>query len=201
MTHLYYIALDLFEAAVVFVPVIIVSQFTLFRQNSFTKKLLVITFAAYLTGVFCATGIPSIRTIRFDPDVNLIPIVDIVNDPVSYIKNTILNIILFIPLGFLLPIIWKTFRPLKKVIAVGLGLSVLIELLQLFNFRLTDIDDLITNTVGTLIGFLMAKLAPKCKSEYNYDIYEPFIIFAIALLTMFFAQPFISTACSLLLFP
>ena len=34
----------------------------------------------------------------------------------------------------------------------------MVELSQLLTFRLTDVDDLITNTLGTLLGFLLAKL-------------------------------------------
>ncbi|HBT95229.1 MAG TPA: hypothetical protein DEB24_03600 [Coriobacteriia bacterium] len=39
-----------------------------------------------------------------------------------------------------------------------IGLSLLIELSQLLNNRLTDIDDLIINTVGALIGFLLCRI-------------------------------------------
>lgn len=67
----------------------------------------------------------------------------------------ILNIIMFMPLGFLLPLIWKSFRNGVGVLVTGVGFSLAIEIAQLFNRRLTDVDDLIMNTMGTLIGFII----------------------------------------------
>lgn len=73
------------------------------------------------------------------------------------IINIIGNIVAFIPIGYGFTAFTKTF--LKKryatVIAItaGFGLSLSIELLQLNVIgRISDIDDLIFNTLGTLIG-------------------------------------------------
>ena len=54
----------------------------------------------------------------------------------------ILNIIMCMPLGFLLPLIWEDCRKLGKTVLIGAGFSLLIEITQLFNYRATDIDDL-----------------------------------------------------------
>lgn len=69
-----------------------------------------------------------------------------------------LNIFMFMPLGFLLPLIWEDFRKPGKTVFFGFLLSASIEFFQLFSFRTTDIDDLIMNTLGTAVGFLCWRL-------------------------------------------
>lgn len=75
------------------------------------------------------------------------------------------NILLFVPLGYLVPIVFKKVSTINKVLLIGLSCSVGIELLQALislliraTYRVTDIDDVILNTIGTLIGFIMLKL-------------------------------------------
>lgn len=65
----------------------------------------------------------------------------------------ILNIIMFVPLGFLLPLIWKKYRKVWRVLCIGAVFSLAIEIGQLFNRRQTDIDDFLMNTIGACIGF------------------------------------------------
>ena len=60
------------------------------------------------------------------------------------------NIIVFMPIGFLLPLVWRIKN--KNVIITGLSMSLFIEIFQLFNERITDINDVILNTLGTAIG-------------------------------------------------
>lgn len=71
------------------------------------------------------------------------------------IMTYILNIIMFMPLGFLLPFIWEDFRNLVKVLYTGFLFSLAIEISQLFNNRATDIDDLIMNTLGAILGYFV----------------------------------------------
>ncbi len=70
----------------------------------------------------------------------------------------ILNVLLFVPFGFLIPAIWNKYQSLPRTILSGFLLSLNIEWLQLFNNRVTDVDDLITNTIGTLIGYVIWKM-------------------------------------------
>ena len=67
----------------------------------------------------------------------------------------ILNMIMMMPFGFLLPLIWQNWRGFGKVILAGFGFSLLIEVLQLFNTRLSDVDDLIMNSLGAAAGYLV----------------------------------------------
>lgn len=70
----------------------------------------------------------------------------------------LLNIVLFMPLGFLLPAIWPQFRKMKNTIYAGFFFSLAIELSQLLNSRITDIDDLFTNTLGAIVGYVLYKV-------------------------------------------
>lgn len=67
----------------------------------------------------------------------------------------LLNILLFMPLGFLLPTIWPQFRKIKNTVCAGFFFSLAIELNPLLNNRITDVDDLFTNTLGAIIGYVL----------------------------------------------
>lgn len=70
------------------------------------------------------------------------------NSPVSRI-NIIANIVSFMPLGFMAPIILGKDKIFKKVAILALSLSLGFELFQLiFGMGNFDIDDLILNIVG-----------------------------------------------------
>lgn len=73
--------------------------------------------------------------------------------------NVLLNIALFIPLGFLLPLLAKPFRKWYAALGAGFGVSLLIELAQLFTGSgMCDVDDLFTNTLGAMLGWCAAML-------------------------------------------
>jgi glycopeptide antibiotics resistance protein len=88
---------------------------------------------------------------------NLIPLITLTAED---IKTSLLNILLFIPFGFGLPFI--TNLRIKKVIVAGALVSIAIELLQLvtglmahMSFRVVDINDVIFNTIGVVIGYIL----------------------------------------------
>ncbi len=69
---------------------------------------------------------------------------------------------MFIPSGIVLPIIYKKLNSFLKVIGVGALISLCIEILQLLFFeRASDIDDLLLNTLGAGIGYLIYTLVYK----------------------------------------
>lgn len=94
-------------------------------------------------------------------NVALIPFSDIADVVATGNTHNILrniggNIALFMPLGFILPLFWTGFRKPRRTVLFGLCVSVGIEISQLFNWRATVTDDILLNTVGTLLGFLCA---------------------------------------------
>ncbi len=54
---------------------------------------------------------------------------------------------------------------LWKTALTGFTLSLIIELSQLFNRRITDIDDLMMNTLGALIGWAIFRMMKEHLSE------------------------------------
>ena len=92
--------------------------------------------------------------------------------------------------------LWKEFRSVKRIFAAGFTMTSFIEAAQIFTGRTTDVDDIITNIAGTLIGYLIAYWFTNnftrriVKNSKTRDFY---IICASVVFVMFFFQPFISS--------
>lgn len=68
------------------------------------------------------------------------------------------NVILFIPIGYLIPQIWKSLRSFIKVFLITLGAVVVVEMLQYFTgLGSCDVDDLILNVPSAMIGYILWK--------------------------------------------
>lgn len=80
------------------------------------------------------------------------------------VVNLLGNLLIFTPMGFLLPLLSKRFRRVWPVILIGFLSSLAVETVQ-FIFRVgsTDIDDLILNTAGAFIGYV----AYKCMLQFS----------------------------------
>ena len=79
------------------------------------------------------------------------------------------NILLFIPLGILLPMRFSFARRWKGMIGIALFLSLAVEILQ-FVFRCgkSEVDDLIANVLGAVIGLGIYSVCQKLtKSNIN----------------------------------
>ena len=103
-----------------------------------------------------------IDTLKFDsskirpPWFNLVPFVHLFEVYDGWKMNVLGNIAMFIPVGIVWPVCFKKLDTVGKTVLAGAGYSLLIELTQLLLFeRNTDIDDLILNTAGVLIGALI----------------------------------------------
>lgn len=74
-----------------------------------------------------------------------------------FFKNLMCNLIIFIPYGFLVSLLWgKNSHKGIKVIVSGCMLSIAIEILQYVTaFGQLDIDDVILNTLGVVIGYAL----------------------------------------------
>ena len=78
--------------------------------------------------------------------------------------NIIGNIAMFIPIGIVWPAVFRKLDTHGKVIAAGAGFSLCIEIFQLpFYDRVTDVDDLILNSLGFLIGYGIYLLVKKLR--------------------------------------
>jgi len=144
-----------------------------------------LVFSLYVIGVFYFTDAGTIYDGMMyklelpQNQVNLIPFSRDM-DIIGYL----LNIALFIPLGLLSPIIWKKLNNVTHIIGAGLFFTVLIETSQLLNNRVTDIDDIILNLLGAVIGFGLFKLwsnhiTSKFRIESHVSYELPICIIAI----------------------
>lgn len=72
------------------------------------------------------------------------------------INNTLGNILVFLPLGIFLPHLFKKYRSYSKMFLHSLLLSLFIEIIQ-FSMQIGqfDIDDIILNTAGAILGLLI----------------------------------------------
>lgn len=74
-------------------------------------------------------------------------------------RNIILSILLFIPLGFLLPLWSEKFQKVWRTVLCGFVFIFTIELVQLISLLgVFDVNDLINNTLGILVGYGISML-------------------------------------------
>lgn len=93
--------------------------------------------------------------------INLIPFATIAdyfkfgNKGIS-VKNLVGNVVIFIPIGFFLPFLIERFRKKKVLLLASFVFSLSFETIQLLFPMLGsfDVDDLILNTLGALIGYI-----------------------------------------------
>lgn len=188
------IGIDCLSSMLILTPVTLVILKMSGRKVKSLHTVVLLLYLCVLSGIYSVTGIPDVRDCSFDLSLNLIPMTDILNSPQQYL----FNVLMFVPVGFLLPLLWDEYRDWKHVMGFCCFLTVFIEVTQVFTFRTTDIDDLLTNLLGAGIGWLLVSGLVK---EYRLRI--PFNIdndyeeahgqwgyLIVFLLQQFFLQPY-----------
>lgn len=83
-------------------------------------------------------------------------------------RNNILNILLFMPLGFLLPVYTDKLKKIYKVVPIGFLISLVIETIQyITKMGIFEIDDIFNNTVGVLLGYCILMLLDCFRKKEN----------------------------------
>ena len=119
----------------------------------------------YICLVLLVTILPLPLKLDFNRDEtfeygNIIPFHDLILNRGNAMEEIILNIIMFFPFGFLLTILKKNMKA-YKVIIYSFLFSSFIEISQLLmtilanSRRSFDVTDIITNTIGGYIGFIL----------------------------------------------
>ncbi|MEU0884015.1 VanZ family protein [Lentzea sp. NPDC005914] len=141
-----------------FLSVVFLLPQLFFRQLTFRSA----TITTYASMLFAATFLP-VQTVPPRQAVQLVPfqwIADTFRDGQIAFDQMTLNVLLFVPLGAML-MFWGK-RTVGQAALIGYGVSLLIEGSQLmWANRIFDVDDLITNTTGTALGWLGALAAVK----------------------------------------
>lgn len=142
---------------------------------SFAREFLYFIFFLYLIALAAVTIVPlsfALHKVPSAQDINLVPFKSTLNAihhlmsmhqrfKLSMLfENTPGNIVLFLPLGFLLPLIAKKTDSFLGILFTGLFCSAAIEFIQYIErsfavYRSVDIDDVILNTLGALLGWIM----------------------------------------------
>ncbi|MFC4101461.1 VanZ family protein [Paenibacillus xanthanilyticus] len=140
-------------------------QTFLTKRFSFRQFTLLAAFTVYAIGVLhfvlfpievnigeYANQTPWYRTIQWVPILTLDA------------KTFLLNIVMFVPLGFGLPLLRSSYKNMRQTVYAAFYASLALELIQLTiriavgNGRMTDINDLIANTLGGMLGFTLYRL-------------------------------------------
>ena len=125
-----------------------------------TRLVLNTIFYLYLCCVAAVTLMPVLTSLpqvfhhSYRP-MNMSPLIDITEGHLNARQEFLLNVLMMMPFGFLLPLVHGT--SLKRTVLAAFLISLCIELLQplLSTFRAADITDLLSNTLGGTIGCLI----------------------------------------------
>lgn len=185
---LFFWGLDGTAAAILLLPIFCLLNNRCFHSRR--KTIWYFIFSLYLCAVYVVAGLPDIRYVRLDFNINLEPFAYMFSD----YRSTLLNVLLFLPLGFFLSVLWTRFRNGFRTVLFGFAMSLTIELLQLFTYRATDVNDLMTNTTGTALGWIVGRIALRLISGLTpeEDTQNVFAVCAITFGVMFFLHPFLA---------
>lgn len=105
----------------------------------------------------------TLTPITFSPEhyhLNLIPFLWLGNENINRIEliESIGNVLMFIPLGLFIPTVFEKYRKFFSTVVAVFIISFSIEVLQCFMGRIADIDDLIVNLLGGMMGYGIFKV-------------------------------------------
>ena len=113
-------------------------------------------------------------------------------------RNIILNILMFVPIGFLLPLIFKKCQCFYITYLAGFFLTLFIEILQLITKRgIFELDDILNNTLGCAIGYgiimIFISLFKRKKSNQKHTaLITAFYQIPLIISIIFISVPFIN---------
>lgn len=129
------------ELLLVYVCIMVIARITFFPLEKIDGKVQPLVFDIVNAFSFRINVLPFVNLLEYD---------EIRDAIINFIGNTAM----FIPVGMIWPLVFRELDSHWKTILAGIGFSILIEVLQLpFYDRVSDIDDLILNTVGYLMGY------------------------------------------------
>jgi len=143
----------------------------------------VIIFVLFLIALASQTIIPKMQFTNgrleiigaMQGKINLLPfkvLVDTYKEIFVYgnIRNFIIyfigNIVMFIPIGFFIPLLWNKIS-FKKIMLIAFSVPLFIEICQLPQARIVDIDDVWLNALGVLSGYFLFLIISKLKPKFS----------------------------------
>jgi glycopeptide antibiotics resistance protein len=124
-------------------------------------------FGSIMNVITVITGITPMSGFHLKIDISTININlingigEMLNEGMFGVYNIVGNVLLFMPVGFLVPLICNRYNSFLKVTLFGFLISLFVECWQLFLFRGSDVVDLVLNTLGTMLGYFIYCLCKK----------------------------------------
>lgn len=192
MQYFLFMMIDAISSLVVVLPLALILAKGIWKKNwRFTA--LYLLFVIYLAKMYDVVGVTSVQFLGWQPSINLIPFSDF--GEAGFAFQVCANAVMFLPLGFLLPLLWKRYRSGWRTILAGFLTSFSIEFMQLFYGRATDVDDLLMNTLGAALGYLCIFVLARGRWKHAGSEVKPsegtgalVATNGIVLLTMLFAR-------------
>lgn len=135
------------------------------KNRAFVRYFMLWGFMCYCAALVYFTLLWYWPDITFAPEWHLLNLEPFIWTKETYQMGTAkmlgqlaLNIGMFVPMGLMLPIVSKRMRHIWSTALVSLGATLAIETLQFFMGRSADIDDVIMNFAGAVLGYLIFKL-------------------------------------------
>ena len=136
-------------------------------------------FYFFVTYILCLFYVVTFQDVSWSTS-NFIPFKEILRYSIGsslFYKNVLGNMVMFVPFGFFVSYFLKL-EKLYSVTLITLLTSVTIEVTQLLIGRVFDVDDLLLNLIGGIVGFLLYELVHKLriklpnflKKDYIYNI-------------------------------
>jgi Glycopeptide antibiotics resistance protein len=148
------VAQALIPSAVIYIAFLLILVITK-NRNTLCEHLLYVrefTLLVYVWSVGFITGIFVPGNWSFEPilSFNYVPFTN------ESLEMILLNVLMMIPMGILLPMVFIRMNSWKKMLWAAVLIPMLIEIVQmLFVGRCADIDDIMTNFVGCMVGYGM----------------------------------------------
>lgn len=158
------------------------------QRFCFYKELFSLVFILY---VMCLFEVVTMQDNNYGL-LNLIPFKEMFRYQIGsrlFIKNIVGNVLLFLPYGYFVSY-YLNLKKLKPAIILTVIVSLTIECVQLNIGRTFDIDDIILNTLGGIIGsmiyIIVEKISYKAPKIFKTDGFINFIVVLLLILIIIF---------------
>ena len=154
------------------------------KENTKSNKLIIVAFTLYVLLLIWIIVFKFILNLSYLKYIRTIKIIHFkANGVVNGMRETIINVVLFIPLGMYLKYLLKDRKFLSIVIISST--SLLFEILQyIFHIGVSDITDIIMNTIGGIIGMILMVIFLSITKKNNIlnKILDYLLIFLLLLM-------------------
>lgn len=140
--------------------------YTLYRKRDGSKKASALQFSALFLLLSWFTIVMILTTFsrgaHFEGWINFQLFSDYMNAwhqwSLSELQLIIFNMLMFLPLGFLLPLLGTKYRRFMPVLLISLVVTMSVELIQMFTRRgIFELNDILHNTIGSIAGYFVIR--------------------------------------------